>query len=376
MKRIKPNNYHIGLWRWHILSVLVWFGAAAGVVGLFFYRSQRFEVLGFAAGEVRQIAATCTGRLKSVPVQLFETVSQGQTVAVLDDEHLQAQLATVSAEIKRLMAELIPTQEQLLAEAASSQSNWIADKRRFAIDVENARLRILELKTLIETDRLMLENLNLEVKTAEDLLEQQAVAPYELHKAQIEYNTLAKKIEENQNLLAQSEQDLKQTQRRYDDFAQHLLRHRPVDSSLEPIREAIKVQEQLIEELLVERAALVLKSPFDGVVSQIQARLGEAVLPGVPILTVAQAHPAEIIAYGSENQVSQIEEGTIVELVKNSQPAQIAQSQVSYVGPVVEQMPLRLWQNPNIPQWGRPFLVKVPPQMKLIPGELVGIRRQ
>ena len=250
MKKIKPNNYHSGPWRLHILSALVWFAAVAGVVGLFYHRSQRFEVLGLAAGQLRQVAATCTGRLKSVPVQLFEKVSQGQTVAVLDDEHIQAELAIASAEIQRLMAELIPTQEQLLAETASSQTNWIADKRRFDVDVENTRIRILELKTLIETDRLTLENLSLEVKTADNLLKQQAVAPYELHKAQIEYNTLAKKIEENQYLLAQAEQYLKQAQRRRDEFARHLPLHRSVDSSLEPIRKAIKVQEQLIEQLI------------------------------------------------------------------------------------------------------------------------------
>jgi hypothetical protein len=58
-----------------------------------------------------------------------------------------------------------------------------------------------------------------------------------------------------------------------------------------------------------------------------------------------------------------------------SEPAQIIPSKVIYIGPTVEQLPARLWQNANVPQWGRPFLVEVPNKMKLTVGEAVGIRR-
>jgi hypothetical protein len=75
--------------------------------------------------------------------------------------------------------------------------------------------------------------------------------------------------------------------------------------------------------------------------------------------------------------MNQIHEGMAVELVKTSEPTkiQIERSEVVYVGPVVEQIPEQLWQYPNVPQWGRPFRVKAPAQMKLIVGERVGIRR-
>ncbi len=45
-----------------------------------------------------------------------------------------------------------------------------------------------------------------------------------------------------------------------------------------------------------------------------------------------------------------------------------------YIGPTVEQLPARLWQNPNVPQWGRPFLIEAPDDMELTVGEAVGIR--
>lgn len=378
MKGINLKSYRAGRLRAHILPILVWAGAVAGVVVLFHHRAERFEVLGIAQGQVRQIAATCDGRLKEIRVQLFEEVHQGQTLAVidtmLDNEHVQAELGTALAEVHHLMAQLVPTQELLLTEAANLETDKIAAQRRFSVDVENARLRILELMTLLETDRIMLEELAVEVKIVRSLLDQNAIAPYELQKVEVQYNTLAKKIEENEHLLEQAKQDLGQAQERRDEFAQRQPQHPSVDSTLEVIRKAVRVQEQRIEELLARRVPLVLKSPFDGLVSQVLRRPGESVLAGEPILAVAEAEPKEIIAYASDDQLGWVRERMAVELIKNGEPAQIASSQVGYLGPTMELMPERLWRNPNIPQWGRPVLIRIPPGFKLVPGELVGIR--
>ena len=115
MAKVTPDKYRFGgSLRLHILPVFVWLAAVAGVVLLFQHRAARFEVLGMAQGQVRQIAATCTGRLISVPVELFQDVKKGDTVAIIDtvlgNENLEAELATVSAEVQHLMAQLVPAQ--------------------------------------------------------------------------------------------------------------------------------------------------------------------------------------------------------------------------------------------------------------------------
>ncbi len=394
MKRI--SGYRSGRLHPHVLPVLIWLVAAVGVGVLFHHRSQRFEVLGIAQGEVREIAATCTGRLKSVPVQLFEEVRKGDVVAVidtvLDNEYLEAELATVSAEIQHLQAELVNTQETLLAEAANLETDRIAARRRFSVDVENARLRVLELKTMLETDRIMLEDLQLndQIFMTRNLSDQDDTTHYERQKMKVEYNALAKKIEENEHLLAQADSDLEQARQRRDEFAQRQLEYPAMDSALEVIHRAIKVQEQRMEELSARRVALVLKSPIDGVVSQILrrpvrrtaegvvrqmiGRAGEAVLEGDPILTVANSKSSEIIAWVGGEHLGRVREGMVVKLIKENEPAQIASSQVTYLGPIMEVMPQQLWIISDIPQWGRPMLIPIPPGLKLIPGETVGIR--
>jgi multidrug resistance efflux pump len=389
MKGINLRSYPFRL-RLHFLPILVWLAALACVIGLFSRRSQRFEVLGMAQGQRRQIAATSTARLTNVSVQLFEKVEQGQTLAVLntvlDDEQsreqLQAQLDTVLAEIERLAAQLVPAQDSLSAEKADRETARISDRRRFSVDVENARLEILRLRALIETDRITLEDLDLDVKIAEKLVAEEVLAPFELQKAKAQHKALAKKIEETENLLEQANAALEQTLQRRDEYIQHQPYHPSVDDALDVIRKAITVQEKRMEELVTQmesmdrRTALELKAPMDGVISQVLHSQTEVVLAGEPILTVAEGEISEIIAYASETLMDTIKEGMVVELVKSSEPskAQVESSRVTYVGPVVEQIPPQLWLNPNVPQWGRPFLIEAPAKMKLIAGERVGIR--
>ncbi len=404
MKMISPISYLSRLRR-HILPILVWLSVVACVVGLFTRRSQRFEVVGIARGQVRQIAVNCPARLKTVHVQLFENVKKGQTVAVvntvLDNEQprveLQARLDPILAEIEHLAAQLVPTQDDLLADKADRETTRLNDRRRFSIDVENARVQILSLRSQIASDRIILEDLAMEAKIVRDLLEQDAVAPYELEKTQVQYNALAKKIEENEHLLEQAKSDLEQNQQRWDEYARSHPFHPSVDDALEVIRKKIGVQERLMDGLLAQlealksREALELKAPIDGVVIPLQQRAnearlrrpgekilrrpGEVVAAGEPILTIAEARPSEIIAYVGDRQLGQVEEKMLVELIKDREPPQIATSQITHVGPTMELMPERLWRNPNIPQWGRPVVIDVPEGLELVPGEMVGIRK-
>ena len=389
MKRSNIRSLPFRL-RPHLLPIVVWLIAIGCVAVLFSRRTQRFEVLGIAEGQVYQVATNCPARITDISVQLFGAVTKGQTVAivntVLDNERprgeLQAQLAITLAEIEHLTAQLVPTQDSLSAEKSLRETNRISDERRFSVDVENARLEILRLKGLIQTDKIMLEDMGLDVKITQDLVNQEAVVPYELQKIQTQYNTLAKKIEENERLLEQAEAALKQAQERLDEYVKNQPYHPSVDGALEVIRKAIRVQERRMDELLTQlealsaRESLELKAPFDGVISQVLRRQSETVLAGEPILAVTESRPTEIIAYAGEGQLNLIREGMNVELIKSSEPAQIAYSRVTHVGPNIEQMPVHLWRNPNIPQWGRPFKIEVPAQMALTVGEVVGIRRQ
>jgi multidrug resistance efflux pump len=373
-----------------ILPILVWL-LAVSAVGILFYRgTQGFEVVGIAEGDVSQVCAPVDGRLKAVYVKLFDNVTKGQVVAALDDELVAAQIATISATVEQLRSRLAPTEQQMMADIARSELNRTEEQRRFAVDVERARLEILAIKAQNAADKITLEDYAAEVKITEDLVQKNTLAPYELQKAQMLYNAMAKKVEESEKHLAGAEEQLKDALYRQDTFRAQTPQQPVVDAALEEIRKEAAVQEKRIDELDVERRGLILTAPIDGIVVKIPARTndaglrragegvmrrtGEVVMAGEPILVIAQTRPKEIIAYAMTGQIDQVKVGQRVGLVKKTVPAKMAQSQVISVSPIVEQLPPRLWVNPNMPQWGLPFVIRIPEGMELTSGEIVNIR--
>jgi multidrug resistance efflux pump len=390
MKRKLPKTNHVAkrnVLR-HLVPVAVWLTAVSAVVWLFHQRVQRFQVVGIAQVQVRQVATNCAGRLKRLPVRLYDRVTTGQVVAVvdtvLDNEYneavLRAQIGTISAEIEHLVAQLVPTQNDLEVSRTDRETTRISDLRRFSVDVENARLRILELRAQLAADRMTLQDLASEVKITEDLASREAVAPYELAKVKAQHETLAATIADNGQLLQQAQVNLETAQQRLADYTSVQSRQVSVESALEVIRKAIGVEEGRMQEVSVQldalqrRHALELTSPVDGVVSQIWRNEGEAVAAGDPIVTIAEMRSTEVIGFARQELAGLVRENMTVEIVKATEPMQVATSRVTYVGPVVEQVPAQLWQNPNTPQWGRPFTVSIPPDLIITPGEIVGIR--
>ena len=379
MSRLYKNRFYRGSAASHIMPVLVWLAALSCLFIMMRHRSSRFELVGYAQVSEHQLAATCDGRIEQLPVELFQNVTKGQTLAVintvLENEDINSELHVITAEIEHLMAQLVPTQDSLLSQSADRLSDRQAAKRRLAVDVENARLQMLQLKTLIETDKITLQDLGIELKISQSLFEQDAIAQYQLDKAKVQYETLDKKIQSSQQQLAQARIDLENAQARLDNFiSRGELEGPSIDAALDVVHKAIRVQQARLNQVLARRIPLELKAPYDGVISLLLSATGEVVLANQPILKIAQTQPEQIVAYMPQNLSGNVKERMTVELVKINAPEQISRSQITYLGPNIEMLPQRLWLNPNVPQWGRPMLIKIPPGLKMLPGESVGVR--
>lgn len=407
MKEEKLRNSHVIRRSYvrHLVPVTVWLGAVTGVIWLFHQRSESFQIVGIAQSEVRQVASDCTARITDIAVELFQPVEAGQTLAVVNtvpanewtlEAELRTRVAAAAAEIERLTSLLVPTHEQLLVEMADQRITRADNLRRFEVDVESARLRMLQLQAAIASEEITLNQLALDARVTEKLIEGQAAVPYELEKARADHESLARKVQETRQELEQARADLKEAERRRDEFSQQQLLEPSVDDALEAIRKEAKVQEETMKGLLAQiealraREAVELKAPISGVVIPIHGRsnevllqrpgeetmrrAGEVVGAGDPILAVAQMEPTEIVAYANEQQLGFLEADMGVELVKVRYPAQMARSRIVSIGPTIELMPQRLWRNPNAPQWGRPVVIEVPAGLALVPGEIVGIR--
>lgn len=372
----------------HMVPIIVWLVAVACVVALFFSRSQRIEVVGLARAQTHTVSTVVPGRVTNLPVALYQTVSKGEVVAVIDTladndaakEQLEAQKVTLSAQIEHLNAQLLPTRESIEAEAATLHASVASDHRNYTLDVDRANLQILELKTLIATGEMALQTSAAKVKTTRELVEEDVIDASELQLVQLEHDTILAQLTENKKQKQEAELQFANAKARLDEFLKKQIQVPSAEPALNVIRKEIEVYNKQIDDITAQlvsiqkRQNLTLVAPFDGHVTDIQSTLTEVVDVNQPILTITEANPSLVVAYIDNYYSDELQTNMEIQVVKLGTRIQMAECTIESVGSVVEQLPQQLWRDPTIPQWGRPFLVQVR-DLNLVAGERVGLRR-
>ena len=233
------------------IPVFVWLAALGGVTVLFIQQGSRVDFNGLVIGQEQAITVAENGYIKALPVRLYEEVKKGDTLAVVqistigndmyDTTLIDARRATAQAELERLKAELKAAEAQLEAEQIDRQRDIFDIQRRLAVDVERARISILEAKTELEPNRALLKDLELEVQIAEDLYKDNAIESYEVQKIKSQCEVTRKTVESYQQLLAQAEADYAQAQLRMDEFMQSAALPSAIAKILDPLAKAITV---------------------------------------------------------------------------------------------------------------------------------------
>jgi multidrug resistance efflux pump len=360
--------------RRRVLPLLVWSVAAVTVATMLVTRTRQFEYVGLAQSLQYEVSAAATGTLDRVYVELYENVDAGQVVAKLDDASLLAAIETSNATISQLGAEFEATRAQLLGEVDMGMASWTADLRRFQIDEEERRLALVGLRGTIEADQIELERLELEVDRLRPLLEIGLIGQADFDNVKLSRDRTRKMVEENRLLLARTSDEYEAARNRRLEFQEELPSLPGHDSSLRPLREAITVESRRLEEIELQRQVLVLRSPVRGQVSQILCRQGQSVVPGEPILMIAENSVKQIVAYLGETDRLQVDPRTPVLVSSRLRPHAAAESVVLDVSPSVELLPQRLWRDPRFPDYGRAVTIATAPALELTPGEVVDIK--
>lgn len=386
MKRTSSGRLRQGSLRFHMVPILVWIAAVAAVVALFVQRSQQCFVVGLANGGSYNITATSNGRVRSVPVKLFQHVQAGETLVVIntvaDDEALRSELEAESAalemELTRLRAELAAAEEEFRLRVAGYEDAHAEALARMTVDLERARLDALEIRATLEPDRVLLKDYELEVRINRELLSKGAIEAYELQKAQAQFDFMAKTVQENEQRLEVAQKNVDEAAKRLAAWESRKASIASLNTTLDPIRAAMAVQQkrldQLLQEQLRQREELPLVAPADGVVCQILRRSGDSVLLGEPMMTIAKPVAETLIGWASEEYADQLSEGRKVRIIRRGAGGQVATSEITGVGTGYVQKPMELWFDPKVPEYGLAFEVAIPPGMTVRPNEKVGIK--
>jgi multidrug resistance efflux pump len=356
------------------LPVVVWCVAALACAWMLTGRASRFEYFGLARSTQYVVSSSEVGQLETLLVDLYDRVEAGDIVAKLDDSEVAARIERSRATVRQLGAELEAARAQGVSANQIDQADWHNNLRRFKTDEEDRRLAALELRVTVESDEIELERLDLERQRSAPLLEAGLINQQQYDAIRLMHDTVRTRVEENKILLAQTESEFRTARARRESFEQGLPVTPEEEPMLRPLREAIEVENQRLREIQARREATVLRSPVTGQVSSILARRGQTVVPGDPILTIADGTVTEILAYLDEADSRRARESAPVMVASLARPEKVAESFVVRLGPDVELLPQRLWREPSTPEYGRAVVIAAVPGLKLTPGELLTVK--
>lgn len=369
-----PIQQRLDIFRRGPLTLLVWLGAIGLVATMLMHRRQEFHYFGLAQGRQYSISSVRVGRIESILVNLFDDVEAGDILVKLDDSPIRAKIETVRSTIDKLRAELEAKRIELASSNNRMETDWQADLKNFQAVAEQRHLDVLELKVTIESDRVEEQRLALERERIRQLVERGTLSQSEYDNARLEHERIEKRIEENEILLVNTDEAYRETQVRSDKFFGQKPELLPSESALQPLREAIREQESLIEEFMVESRGNLFRSPVKGRVNRLIAHAGQAIRTGETILTVQETEAREILAFIGEYDATVIQRNDPVEITRMTRPGQVARAMVTRVGSAYELLPERLWRITGQPEYGRPFAISYNPQMHLLPGERMIVR--
>ncbi|MCB2154541.1 HlyD family efflux transporter periplasmic adaptor subunit [bacterium] len=365
-----PVSRRLRILQTTLLPFAIWVVAAGICVILYNRQSGSVTVSGLVEGRQSNLAPLVDARLVTLPVGILDDVQSGDVLATFDDSEVRAELSVLEAQAQTLQAQVTAEQARLAKEAKLADESRQLDLRRLQVDVENARLEIVNRRIQIETSRVDLNRLHVERQYSERLIDAGVSEQMDYDIASVQAEALEQAIAEGQKALEEAEGQLKESKDRLQKFEEVTGLESEVDVAVAPLRQQLDVLAAEVDLARTHLPSLVLRSPIDGVITQVAATPGENIVAGTPILTVTERRAETIVAYLPENARMEPNPGDIAE-VRSAQPGGgvLAEAKVVSVSPAVQVVPARLFRDPNRPEFGRAILLTLGSASNLLPGE-------
>lgn len=242
------------------------------------------------------------GRIKSLWVDEGYTVNKGQLLAELESDQLQAQLASASAYVANLDAQI----QQASIDVAYTTKNTSASlaAAEAAVSAANAHLAHA---------RAVLANTKVEYERAVALDRDGVISKSALDTATMNYQTSQADVEASEKDLNQAEANLKVAQAAKD----------TVDLKIQALRALRASRRSAAAQLAVAQANLAernIYAPTDGTILARPVEIGDVVVPGSPIFVMVDMSRLYVKVYVPEPEIPKIKLGDEAEVTVDAFP--------------------------------------------------------
>lgn len=333
-----------------VVPVVVFISAFALAGWLWWHHSEGPGLPGIAEGRRSTVTAPRAGRLLGVPVEPYDPVGPGQTVAVLLPQDPRTQLGLLQTELDLARMRLEPT----LAEGN-------------AFDFERLRADLLEVRTDLAVAEVRLQRSESEFRRHEPLWREQLVSDDVLELVRKTRDADLAEVHARSNTVREIEQRLQALQPIGEPGAV---------AATDPGALLLSRMELLRDLAATNLAPLQLAAPIAGTVGSVLRQPGEDVVEGEPLVTVLATRADRVVAYlrqpyRFEPQAGHPARITTRERVRREFPSYIVQ-----VGAQVEPITNALAYVPQgaLVDVGLPVVLAVPEAVQIRPGEIVDVR--
>ncbi len=348
-----------------VLPLAVCLGAAAGVGCLLWVSPGMAGLRGMAEAREYAIAPLEAGRLSTQEVTLGQRVRRGQVLARLDASTLRQEIRVAEAELQALGAEVA-------AEDRTLDLSGLEADHNFRVDLEKAEAELGQAENDEAIRQAERKALQAEISRQAELVQRHLVNGDRLQELRLKQTALQEataaglaRIEalqaRRQAVLARSEN--------WRSVRAPGPRGGGKAAQLQPLMIQQSRQRENLQLLRLRLENLVMRSPVDGTVARVEARAGDVLAAGAPVMTIVEDRPSQVIAYLEEDRGWVVETGDRVTLRPRDRTGAARPGTVDAVSGTVAMLPQRFWPTPSRPRWGRQVFIHVDTQQPPHPGE-------
>ena len=350
-----------------ILGIIIWVAAAACVVWLWLNDQPASRPLpGIAGPAPTTLALTEPARLIKFSVSVGSEVAAGGVLAQFDTSDIDADLAVAKAELAAAEAEVRAEQLRRIEGRRDAKARLLGMQAQARAAQGEARSR--KAAATAEMHTIGRSVARIKEVAAAGLVRGDGLASLEGRRARLRQEARATggvvtpwaelQVALDASLDAQASVD--------------------GDAVIGATQARATVWQAQIAALEARRARRTLKMPFAGRISRLMQRPGATVSAGAAVVELAESSTSLVRVWAPEQGARRWPIGTRVQVRVIDPKSTPASGVVSAVSPGIVPMIERLWQNPNLPRYGRLLHVTLDAPAKgskgILAGEAVSVR--
>ena len=339
--------------RIRIVPVIAFILAFLVILWLWSDRVQSPDFVGRVMASQAVITAPADGQLRDISVQNFDTTAAGQPLFRLQrglDDELQARIARVEAEITYMRTSLYPLE--------NNQRNYL--------DYQNLRLDWMEKQVERATREIELEQLERDLRRAEQLQETGALQPQQAEQVRAARDAARNEIEQLTSIIDNLEAQFTEIER-LQDFSPEST-NRSLEASIDT---------QLAEIALIEAelGSVLITTPMSGRVLQMQKSPQQYVRRGDTLAVVQARQPEYIVGYLRQPFSVRPEPGMKVEIRSRSIQRDRYIARISSMGAQIQPIAADMQRPGMTNESGLPVKIQLEADRadNFTPGELIDL---